>query len=120
MAGSATILLGPLPRMLRSIVEGAVAGQPDLQLADDSGSVTLEDAVTRTNADVLIAADDRSETRFRLLLVARPSLKVFVLTQDGRNATVLEFKRARLADMSPTTLIEAIRTVLLRATPEDL
>ena len=107
--------------MLRSIVEGAVAAQPDLRLAEDHGTGTLEEAVTRTNADVLIAADDRSEARFRSLLVARPTLKVFVLTPDGRSATVLEFRRARLADTSPTTLIEAIRTVLRRAaTPEDL
>jgi hypothetical protein len=47
-------------------------------------------------------------------------LMVFVLTQDGRDATVLELRRARLADASPTTLIEAIRTVLRRAaSPED-
>lgn len=70
--------------MLRSIVEGAVAAQPDLRLAADSGSDTLEDAVARTKADVLIAPDDRPEASFRSLLVAQPALKVFVLTKDGR------------------------------------
>jgi hypothetical protein len=120
LAGSATILLGPLPRMLRSIVQGAVEAQPDLRLADDSGTDTLEDAVARTKADVLIAPDDRPEASFRSLLVAQPALKVFVITRDGRNATVLELRHARLADASPTTLIEAIRTVLRRAaSPED-
>jgi len=105
--------------MLRSIVESAVAGQSDLRLADDAGSKTLEEAVMQTNADVLIAADDRPEASFRSLLVSRPSLKVFVLTPDGRHTTVLEFKRARLADASPATLIEAIRTVLRRAAAHD-
>jgi hypothetical protein len=108
--------------MLRSIVAGAVEAQPDLRLADDSGSDTLEDAVARTKADVLIAPDDRPEASFRSLLVAQPALKVFVLTQDGRNATVLELRHARLTDASPTTLIDAIRTVLRRSAspPEDL
>jgi len=107
--------------MLRSIVEGALEAQPDLRLADDIGSDTLEDAVARTKADVLIAPDDRPEASFRSLLVAQPALKVFVLTQDGRNATVLELRHTRVADASPTTLIEAIRTVLRRAaSPEDL
>jgi DNA-binding NarL/FixJ family response regulator len=105
--------------MLRSIVEGAVATQPDLRLADDGEAGSLEEAVRRTEADVLIAADDRPEATFRALIAARPSLKVFVLTHDGRNATVLEFTRARLSDASPTTLIEAIRMVLRRAATQD-
>jgi DNA-binding NarL/FixJ family response regulator len=119
----AKILLGALPRMLRSIVGGAVASQPDMRLAENGANANLEEAVARSEADVLIVNEqpDRTEASFRPLLLAHPSLKVFVLTQDGRNATVLEFRRARLADASPTTLIEAIRTVLRRAAnPEDL
>ena len=108
--------------MLRSIVEGAVAAQPDMQLVGAANG-TLDDAVAQIGADVLIVEErsDRPEAALRRLLVTHPSLKVFVLTQDGRNATVLELRRARLADASPTTLIDAIRTVLRReANPEDL
>ena len=72
-------------------------------------------------ADVLIVNEqsDRPEDSFLQLLLSHPSLKVFVLTQDGRNATLLEFRRARLADASPTTLIEAIRSVLRRDADGD-
>lgn len=119
---TATILLGPLPRMLRSIIEGAVASQPDMRVTEYSEDISLEETVARSAADVLIVHEqpDWTEASFRPFLLAHPSLKVFVLTQDGRNATLLEFRRARLADASPTTLIEAIRTVLRRAADEDL
>ena len=119
---NATILLGPLPRMLRSIIESAVAAQPDMRVLEYTEHGSLEETVARTHADVLIVNEqpDRSETWFRSLLAMHPWLKVFVLTQDGRNATLLEFRRDRLADASPTTLIEAIRTALRRAVPDDL
>jgi hypothetical protein len=110
----ANILLGALPRMLRSIVGGAVAAQDDMRLMENGENGSLEEAVARSGADVLIVHEDanRPEDSFRPLLLAHPSLKVFVLTQDGRNATLLEFRRARLIDASPTTLIEAIRAAL--------
>ena len=119
---TATILLGPLPRMLRSIIEGAVASQPDMRVTEYREDASLEESVSGTAADVLIVHEqpDWPEASFRRFLLAHPSLKVFVLTQDGRNATLLELRRARLADASPTTLIDAIRTVLRRATDEDL
>lgn len=109
-----TILLGTLPRMMRSIVENAVASHADLQLAERCDGVDLEQAVDRCGADVLIVEErtDRSEAFYRLLLVTHPSLKVFILTQDGRNVTQIGFRRVRLADASPNGLIEAIRTEL--------
>lgn len=118
----ATILLGPLPRMLRSIIEGAVAAQPDMRVIEHSEHESLEETVVRTHADVLIVNEqpDRSEMWFRSFVAAHPWLKVCVLTQDGRNATLLELRRDRLADASPTALVEAIRTVLRRAASDDL
>ena len=119
----ATILLGALPRMLRSIIAAAVAAHSDMRLVEEGDVETLEEAVARSAPDVLILNErpGRPEASYRPLLLAHPSLKVFVLTQDGRNATVLEFRRARLVDASATTLIEAIRTVVRReANPEDL
>jgi len=119
----ATILLRALPRMLRSILTGAVTAQPDMRLVENMESATLEEAVERNAPDVLIVNDEpeRPEATFRQLLVGHASLKIFVLTQGGRDATVLELRRAHLADMSPSTLIEAIRTLLSRdANAEEL
>jgi len=116
-----TILLGSLPRMMRSIVERAVASQADLQLAEDCEGADLEDAVARCGADVLIVEEsaDRSEASYRPLFLTHPSLKVFILTQGGRNVTFMGFRRVRLPDASPTTLIAAIRSELHHQTLDE-
>ena len=112
----ATILLGAMPRLLRSILGRAVAEQMDMEVAEHLEEADIETAVARRHADVLIVADrtGESEARFRPLLLAHPSLKVFLLTEDGRNATLLEFTRTRIVDASPGAIVKAIRTVLLR------
>jgi DNA-binding NarL/FixJ family response regulator len=108
--------------MLRSIVESAVASQPDMRVVGNGEHGSLDEAIERNRADVLIANEqpDRPESWFHPFLIAHPTLKVFVLTQDGRNATLLQFRRDRIADASPTTLVDAIRSVLRRdGTDED-
>ncbi len=104
--------------MMRSIVEHAVASQADLRLADDCEGADLEDLIVSCGADVLIVEEraERGESFYRALLVTHPSLKVFILTQDGRNVTFIGFRRVRLADASPTTLVEAIRSEWQRET----
>lgn len=107
--------------MMHSIVATVVASQPDLQLADYEEGTDLEDAITRCGADVLIVEEhvDRSEAFYRPLFVTHPSLKVFILTQGGRNVTLLALRRVRLADASPTTLIGAIRSELQHEAKPD-
>jgi hypothetical protein len=108
--------------MMRSIVEGAVASQADLQLAEDCEDDDVGNAIARCGADALIVEErgDRSEAFYRPLLLAHPSLKVFILTQEGRNMTLIAFRRVRFADASLNTLIEAIRSELQReATPDE-
>lgn len=112
----ATILLGAMPQLLRSILGGAVAAEADMEVAEHLEETDIETAIERRHADVLIVADrtGQSEARFRPLLLAHPSLKVFLLTDDGRNATVLEFTRTRIVDASPRSIVNVIRTVLRR------
>jgi len=94
-----------------------------MQVAGHWGHGALEEAVDRCQADVLIVQEhaDRSDGYYRPILLRHPALKIFVLTEDGWNASVLEFRRSRVVDASPTTLTEAIRRVLQReATPDEL
>ena len=116
LVGRSTILLGVLPRMMRSIVEGALAAQADLELAEEGEGDDVDEAIARSGASVLIVEEraDRSEAFYRALLLKHPSLKVFILTQQGRNVTLIEFRRVRLVDASPATLVEAIRSELRR------
>ena len=107
--------------MLRSIIERAVASEPDLQLAKGDDGDDVDSALERSGADVLIVEErlDRTEAFYRALLLKHPSLKVFILTQGGRNLTLVAFRRVRLVDTSPTTLIEAIRAELEHQLPDD-
>jgi len=100
--------------MMRSIVEGALASQADLELADAGDCDDVDGAIARSGADVLIVEEraDRNEAFYRALLLKHPSLKVFILTQEGRNVTLIEFRRVRLVDASPAALVEAIRSEL--------
>ena len=111
-----------MPSLTLAIVERAVASQSDLRLVGTWDGGNLEEAVARCEADVLIVEErsDRQEAFFRPLLLRYPSLKVLVLTQDGRNATLMGFRRIRLAEASMTTLIEAVRSERrLDATPDE-
>jgi hypothetical protein len=120
LVGRSTILLFALPRMMRSIVEGALAAQADLELADGSEGEDVDDAIARTGASVLIVEERAgSEALYRALLLKHPSLKIFILTQEGRNVTLIEFRRVRFVDASPATLVEAIRSELRRETTLD-
>jgi len=110
------VLLGDMPGLLRSILARAVGSQADMDVTEHFGEADLDTAIVRSRADVLIVSErtGKSEARYRKLLLARPSLKVFLLTEDGRNATLLELTRARLMDASPAAIVEAIRTVVGR------
>lgn len=106
---------------MRAIVEGALAAQADLELADDCEGDDVDEAIARSGASVLIVEEraDRSEAFYRTLLLKHPSLKVFILTQEGRNVTLIEFRRVRFVDASPATLVEAIRSELRPETTLD-
>lgn len=105
-----------MPRLLRSILARTVASEDDMELTEFLAEADIDSAVAQNRADVLIVEDQggRSEARYRPLLLACPSLKVFLLTEEGRNATLLEFTRARIVDASPAAIVDAIRTVLRR------
>jgi hypothetical protein len=106
---------------MRAIVERALAAQADFELADDCHGDDVDNAIARCGASVLIVEEraDRSEAFYRTLLLRHPSLKVFILTQEGRNVTLIEFRRVRFVDASPATLVEAIRSELRHETTLD-
>jgi DNA-binding NarL/FixJ family response regulator len=112
----AQVLLGAMPRLLRSILARALESQADMDVMEHSADTDLDSVIARSHVDVLIVSDrtGKSEARYRKLLLNRPSLKVFLLTEDGRNATLLELTRARLMDASPAAIVEVIRTVVGR------
>ena len=103
-----------MPRMLRDIIEGAVNLQPDMQILDTTGDRDLSTAIKRCAANVVILAEQnpRSGSSHEQLLIEYPELKMFVVTDDGGAAHLLEFRRIPVEQMSPQALLEAIRAAV--------
>ena len=100
--------------MMRVIVEGAVGSQPDMAVVTRRGDTDLETAIGRDNVDVVIVHEaPASEGRaYRQLLATYPCLTIVVITGLGRDATLYQLQKREVVDVSPVTLIEAIRTSL--------
>jgi DNA-binding NarL/FixJ family response regulator len=118
---SIRVVVGEIPRILSAIIEGAVTREPDMTLIPASaGDLAL--LVRRSAADVAIVADERpeSEAVHRQVLVDNPRVKILVVTDDGRAAHLLEFRRVPIAEVSPQALVQAIRAaVALGGRPAD-
>lgn len=75
----------------------------------------------RADVDVAIVAHESryGDAPLRQALVDNPRLKVFVVTENGRTAHVLEFQSRAVVDLSPQALVTAIRTAV-RGEPGDV
>jgi DNA-binding NarL/FixJ family response regulator len=105
------ILLVDLPRLLREIVLGSVVDEADLEVVDHVSRVeVLEDAARRHDVDVVVIGSDDPELALRLLDL-RPRLKVLAVGGEGLDTRLYELRpwRVLLGDVSPRTLVEAIR-----------
>lgn len=106
------VAVGEMPRILREIIEGAVVREPDMMLVPgDSDSSAI---VRRADVDVAIVAHEsrHGDAALRRALVDNPRLKMFVVTENGRTAHVLEFQSRAVGDLSPQALVRAIRTAI--------
>ena len=108
------IHVGKMPRMLREIVEDAVRFQPDMKLVDSGEEHNLLVAIKREHADVLIVAEGGVDdpVSHEQLLLENPRLKVLVVSRDGREAHLLEFRQIPVVEVSPQGLVDAIRAAV--------
>jgi DNA-binding NarL/FixJ family response regulator len=108
------ILLAGMPPLLRDIVEDAVAKQPDMDvLGHFSEGDDLAQSLKEVAVDVVIVGA-RQPDDFALAdqcLRASPRVRVLVIANSGRNATMYEMRphRVSLGDVSPEMLVAAIR-----------
>lgn len=112
------IVLVDLPRMLREIIADAVVREPDMSLAGHvADGDDLLATIDETDADVVIVGAEGFPAReVRRLLGVRPTLKVLLVTGDGREAALYELRphEEPLGELSPRTLVAAIRTAVQR------
>ncbi|MEO8678868.1 MAG: hypothetical protein ABI665_07470 [Vicinamibacterales bacterium] len=103
------VVVDATPRMLKDIIEQAVTTQPDMELVACDHAIDLPGAMARSAADVVIVARPHAPMPLEHLLVENPRLKMLVVTDDGRVAQMCEFRRTRIARVTPQGLVEAIR-----------
>jgi hypothetical protein len=100
--------------MLRDIIEGAIRHQADMELIDHGGDCDYANAARGSAADVVIVADQAGlgSGPHEQLLIENPRLKMFVVTDDGRRADLLEFRQTPVVQVSPQGLVDAIRAAV--------
>lgn len=107
------VLIG-ITGMLSQIVRGILA-EPDIRVtAELSSNGDHPDLRRAADADVaILASDDYTlPAAGRELLAARPGMKVLTIRDDGRETFLYELRpfQVQLGQVSPQTLLEAIRT----------
>jgi DNA-binding NarL/FixJ family response regulator len=107
----ARIALVELPRIMREIIERAVADQPDMEIVGELPASTLPEALDGAGVDVVISGTNYDCASLRELLDERPRLKVLAVADDGRDAFLFELRPTRtpLGEVSPQNIVDAIR-----------
>jgi DNA-binding NarL/FixJ family response regulator len=106
--------------LLRGILRGLVAGEPDMSVvAEYPDAVPLSVPVEQHAAEVVVFGDGgtRLEDECRDLLEAHPSVKLFLVGGDGRRTTLCELRphREQLGELDPDQLVALIRKAAARA-----
>lgn len=102
--------------MMMNIVDAAVRDAPDFALVAHVSETEFEDAVERLTPDVVIvcAGDRTGEQEARRVLADHPRLKLMLISRDGAAARLLELRQVVVDDLSPSTVVQAIRAALQR------
>ena len=108
------IFLGPMPEMLRTIVNDLLSRETDIVMV--GGSRGIGDPLLQARhqgADVLITEDAPNDSTCLSALMSGRPLSIFVIGADGREAAAIKLARKRvgLDSGSQATLAEAIRQV---------
>ena len=108
------VVVGDVPRILREILEGALKLHPDIEfLHTDNDHLSRAAAAFGADAAIVAEAAARNTGLHRTVLADHPDLKMFVVTDEGRAAHMLELRRTPVVEVSPTGLVDAIRTAVL-------
>ena len=117
------VLLGEMPEMLRDILDQTFASQDDVTVVGDRESISpLRAAVGLHDADVVIVGVDRQDWvgDYVELFRDRPMLRVLAIRNNGRGAVMheLSIRRYRVTDLTPTSILAAVRASVADAHDE--
>jgi DNA-binding NarL/FixJ family response regulator len=106
------IVLVDMPRLLREIIVQAVGDEPDLEIVPfEAHGAALRQTVESSRADFVIAGADYEFREVAQVLEERPRLRILAVAGQGREAFLYELRPTRtpLGEVSPRTIVEAIR-----------
>ena len=108
------ILFGEMPRMMCDIFSGAIESQADMAIVGQCANRELDVAIRQHDANVVILGrgDASSDDVGRQLLLMHPHLKAIVIKDEGRGASLFEFRHLELIEPSPAALLDAIRAAV--------
>jgi hypothetical protein len=108
------VMLAEMPGLLHDIVRTTLESESDLELVSAETLQTrasLSDAIG--DADVVIlSADTPAPDHYESVLREHPALRLVAISNRGRHAFLYELRphRQPLGELSPATLLQAIRT----------
>ena len=112
MSPPTTVLLYALPGLLHDILGRLAAAGPAVALVDARApGEDLQGAAARTQADVIIAAQDAVPVEaIEHLLAQRPHTRLLAVSADGRRGVVHELRahRVELGELSADALLAVI------------
>jgi DNA-binding NarL/FixJ family response regulator len=113
------ILLACMPRMLLDMVTDIVAAHPEMTIVGKiQENADICTAAKRAKADIVILSETvgRQGQDYLELLHSRPHLKVLSIMNDGHRFFLHELRpfRAALGEISPESLLQAIRSIAQR------
>jgi DNA-binding NarL/FixJ family response regulator len=108
------VLIAGMPRMLTDIIRNIVTSQPDLEFAGEAeGVARLARIVKQSHIDVLVidAAAVQGASGYKDLLYQRPRMSIVAIDANARGAQIFDLRPhvAHLGEISPTTLVAALR-----------
>jgi DNA-binding NarL/FixJ family response regulator len=98
--------------MLREIVRDSVARQPDMEIVGDFGERNeFLEAVEGVDVAIIGTRQPDDSALAGQVLRASPSTRVLIIAMNGNSAALWELRpyKVRLDDVSPESLIRAIR-----------
>lgn len=110
------VMLGPMPALLRGILEETLRHNGDIMLVGPPApALALSAAVTLHRPDVVVVGGAQSAWlgEFSQVLFDRLQVHVLAIDDDARTATMHEVnvRRWPLADVSPESIVAAVRAV---------
>jgi chemotaxis response regulator CheB len=108
------VLLVGLPRITNEMIKELLDGNPDVMIVGERSESDLADAVSRTNANVVILAEEDTHMPAAAeALIDERALRVLAITEGGRAGLLAELvpRRARIGELTAAALLLVLKGV---------